>query len=83
MLYVKAICVGLLSAAGTAALYLVVKIGWAYLYIRLVLVPRAEASGQSSWDASYPQSSNVLGPLVIGFVIGVWWMLRRRPPLNA
>ena len=83
MLYVKAICVGLLSAVGAAALYLVVKIGWAFLYMRLVLVPRAKASGQWSWDASYPQTFNLLAPLIVGFVIGVWWMLRRCPPLNA
>jgi len=47
--------------------------------IALVLAPRAEAASDgSSWDVSYPQIFDIRGPLVIGFVVGFWWMLRRR-----
>jgi hypothetical protein len=78
--YVKALGVGLLSAIAATALYFAVKEAWAFLYIALVLAPRAEAaSGGSSWDAFYPQSVDIRAPLIIGFVVGFWWMLRRQP----
>jgi len=77
--YLKALGVGLLSAIAAAVLYVAVKEAWALLYVALVLAPRAEAaSGGLSWDASYPQSFDLRGPLIIGFVLGFWWMLRRQ-----
>jgi len=77
--YLKALGVGLLSAVAVAALYVAFKEAWAFLYVALVLAPRAEAaSGGLSWDASYPQSFDIRGPLIIGFVLGFWWMLRRQ-----
>jgi hypothetical protein len=87
VLYLRALGVGLLSAVGAAALYFAVKETWAFLYIALVLAPRAEAASGSSWDAFYPQSLDIRGPLIIGFVVGFWWMLRRqavapREPFN-
>ena len=77
--YLKALGAGLLSALAAAALYVAIKEAWASLYIALVLAPRAEAASDgSSWDVSYPQIFDIRGPLVIGFVVGFWWMLRRR-----
>ena len=83
MKYVKATGAGVLAAVAAAAFYVFVKVGWGALYLQLVLVPaaRTEADGGLSWDAYYPQSVNLLGPLVVGFVIGFWWMLQRRRPV--
>jgi hypothetical protein len=79
MRYAKAAAVGGLWAFATAALYLFLKEAFAALYISLVLVPRAQTSaGSGSWDASYPMLVDVRGPLVVGFVAGCWWTLRRR-----
>ena len=78
MRFLYATAGGLLSAVAAAALYLAVQLGWNVLYVGLVLAPRAEAaSGGWSWDASSPQSFNLVGPLAIGFVVGVWWTMRR------
>jgi len=78
MFYVKVLGTGALAAVGAAALYLAIKLGWSTLYLRFVLVPRAKANATwGSWDASYPQSINLLAPLVIGFVLGCWWAMRR------
>ena len=77
--YLKALGAGLLSALAAAALYVAIKEAWASLYLALVLAPRAEAASDGlTWDASYPQIFDIRGPLVIGFVVGFWWMLRRR-----
>jgi len=77
--YLKALGVGLLSAIAAAALYFAVKEAWAFVYIALVLAPRAEAASDGlSWDAFYPQTIDMSGPLFIGFVLGFWWMLRRQ-----
>ena len=77
--YLKALGAGLLSALAAAALYVAIKEAWGSFYIALVLAPRAEAASDgSSWDVSYPQIFDIRGPLVIGFVVGFWWMLRRR-----
>ena len=79
MRYAKATGVGVLSAIAAAVLYLAIKESWASLYMALVLVPQAQANAESgSWDAYYPQSFDLRGPLVVGFVIGFWWMMRRR-----
>jgi hypothetical protein len=79
MRYVKTVGVGVISAVAAAALYLLIKEAWATLYIALVLVPRAQASAVSgSWDASYPMMLDIRGPLVIGFILGCWWMTRRQ-----
>ena len=79
MRYLKALGVGLLSATTAAALYVTVKEAWAVAYLALVLAPRAEAASDgSSWDAFYPQTFDIRGPLIIGFVAGFWWMLRRQ-----
>ena len=78
MRYAKALAVGVLSAVAAAALYFAVKGTWAFLYVALVLAPRAEAaSGGLSWDAAFPQTFDIRGPLIVGFVVGFWWMLRR------
>ena len=89
MRYAKALGVGLLSAIAAAALYFAVREAWAFLYVAVVLAPRAAAASDgSSWDAFYPQSFDMRGPLIIGFVVGFWWMLRRqadvpRQPFNS
>jgi hypothetical protein len=77
--YIKALGVALCSAIAAAALYSAVKEAWAFLYIALVLAPRAEAASDGlSWDAYYPQTFDLRGPLIIGFVVGFWWMFRRQ-----
>ena len=79
MRYVKALGAGLVSAIAAAGLYVTVKAAWAFAYLALVLAPRAEAASDgSSWDAFYPQTYDIRGPLIIGFVAGFWWMLRRQ-----
>ena len=78
MFYLKALGTGALSAMGATALYLAIKLGWSIVYLRFVLEPQAKANATSgSWDVSYPQSINLLGPLAIGFVFGCWWAMRR------
>jgi hypothetical protein len=82
--YLKALGVGLLSAIAAAVLYFAVKEAWAFLYIALVLAPRAEAASDGlSWDAFYPQSFDMRGPLIVGFVVGFSWMLRRARTTKA
>jgi hypothetical protein len=77
--YLKALGVGLLSAMAAAVLYSAVREAWAFSYVALVLAPRAEAASDGlSWDAFYPQSFDLRGSLIIGFVLGFWWMLRRQ-----
>ena len=79
MRYLKALGAGSLSAIAAAALYVAIKEAWASLYMALVLAPRAEAASDGlSWDVSYPQKFDIRVPLVIGFVVGFWWMLRRQ-----
>jgi hypothetical protein len=77
--YVKAVSAGLLVAVATAVLYLAAKLAWTTAYMGLVLVPRAQGSATfGSWDAEYPQSFDLRAPLLLGFIIGFWWMLRRQ-----
>ena len=78
MRYVKALGAGLLSAIAAAALYVAVKTAWAFAYLALVAAQRAAASDPSSWDVFYPQTFDIRGPLIVGFVAGFWWMLRRQ-----
>lgn len=81
MLYTKAAGTGLLTALAAATLYVALKFVGEAAYFNFVVVPRAraqaEASGAWSWDASQPQSFDLRGPLLVGFVVGIWWVLRR------
>ena len=79
--YMNAAGTGLLTALAAATLYVALKFVGAAVYLHFVAVPRAraqaEASGASSWDASQPQSFDLRAPLLVGFVVGIWWVLRR------
>ena len=77
--YARSLGLASLCALGAAAFFVAVKVAGPLVYIQFEAV-RHLASGESSWDAYYPTSWNIVEPLVaaaIGFAVGGWRALRR------
>ena len=69
-----------LCAVAAAAFFVAVKIAGPIVYIQFETL-RHLASGESSWDVSYPTSWHIVEPLVaaaLGFAVGAFWFSRRR-----
>lgn len=80
MRYARSLGIAALCALAAAAFFVAVKLAGPFVYVQFETV-RHLASGESSWDAYYPTSWNLVEPVVaaaIGFGVGAWWALRRQ-----
>lgn len=80
MRYARSLGIASLCALAAAAFFVAVKLAGPLVYMQFETV-RHLASGESSWDAYYPTSWNLVEPAVaaaIGFGVGAWWALRRQ-----